>query len=438
MLRTICNCCLVISFYDACVMSINPFDLNLRHLRSLAAIVARGSMSAGAEAVSLSQPALTQGLAKLERQLGVRLFERRSDGVRPTTEGAILAQRSDMAFVHLAHAARGATRGSRGFARPEQLMTATQLRAFLRLADIGSFVGAAQATGLSQPALHRAVRDLEQICAVPLVERRGRGVVLTSAGRKLARGVRLAAKEISAAIVETRPDLAEGGNRLSIGAMPLSRALLLPRALASLYRESPHVTTDVVEGSWRELVDPLRDGVLDLMIGALRADPPADLDQQPLFIDHLVVVGRADHPLAHVDEPTLEQLGAFPWIIGRTGTPLRLQWQAMFDGRELPPAPVECGSVVMIRGLLNETDFLTLLSPAQVAVEVEAGSLAVIGAPIPDSIRNIGVTTRLGWRPTAIQARFLELLGEAARSSSMSKIEYGAAQSEWRAAGNAA
>jgi len=419
-------------------MSINPFDLNLRHLRSLAAIVQRGSMSAGAEAVSLSQPALTQGLAKLERQLGVRLFERRSDGVKPTPEGLILAQRSDMAFVHLAHAARGATRGARGFARPEQLMTATQLRAFLRLADIGSFVGAAQATGLSQPALHRAVRDLEQICAVPLVERRGRGVVLTTAGRKLARGVRLAAKEISAAIVETRPDLAEGGNRIAIGAMPLSRALLLPRALSALFREAPHVTTDVVEGSWRELIDPLRDGVLDLTIGALRADPPADLDQQPLFTDQLVVVGRADHPLADIETATLDQLAAYPWIIGRAGTPLRLQWQSLFDGRPLPPAPVECGSVVMIRGLLRETDFLTLLSPAQVAVEVEAGTLALIGTPIEGSLRNIGITTRQGWRPTIVQARFLELLAEAAQTSSMSKIEYDLVQSEWLGAASAA
>ena len=52
---------------------LQPFDLNLRHLRALSAIVAQGSMSAAAETVSLSQPALTQGLRKLEQQLGVAL-----------------------------------------------------------------------------------------------------------------------------------------------------------------------------------------------------------------------------------------------------------------------------------------------------------------------------------------------------------------------------
>ncbi|RYY37700.1 MAG: LysR family transcriptional regulator, partial [Sphingomonadales bacterium] len=124
-------------------MTVTPFDLNLRHLRAIHEIAARGSMSAAAEAVSLSQPALTQGIAKLERQLGVTLFERRADGMTPTAAGAIFADRAAAAMRHLA--AASPRRNGRGFARPEQLMTATQLGAFLALADAGSFVGAAQA-----------------------------------------------------------------------------------------------------------------------------------------------------------------------------------------------------------------------------------------------------------------------------------------------------
>jgi hypothetical protein len=58
-------------------------------------------------------------------------------------------------------------------------MTASQLHAFLALADAGSFRRRSAATGLSQPALHRAVRDLEQICAVAAGRARGRGVALT-------------------------------------------------------------------------------------------------------------------------------------------------------------------------------------------------------------------------------------------------------------------
>ena len=387
-----------------------PSDLNLRHLRAVVAIATQRSMSAAARAVNLSQPALTQGLAKLEKQLGAELFHRHAGGMSATAEGERLARRAEAALAHLAAAARAISRGGgRGFARPDLLMTSAQTRAFVALADSGSFVGAAAATGLSQPALHRAVRDLEQVSGVALVERRGRGVAVTPAGRRLARGVRLAYAEIAAGIAETRADRGARSGRLVIGAMPLCRALLLPAALAELAREAPGAAIDVVEGSRRELVEPLRDGVIDLMIGALRDTIATDLSQHPLFTDRLVVVARAGHPLAG-RAASLDDLAGFPWVIGRVGTPLRGLWEALFDGRSLPPAPIECGSVMVIRGILRDSDFLTLLSPDQIALEVESGMLAAIEVPAGLPSRVIGVTTRAGWRPTPLQARFLDLL----------------------------
>ncbi|MDG2533016.1 LysR family transcriptional regulator [Sphingomonas sp. HITSZ_GF] len=391
-------------------MELEPFDLNLRHLRALSAIMARGSMSAAAEAVGLSQPALTQGIAKIETRLGIALFERHADGMTATAEGQLLAERSDAAIIHLAQSGRS---GARGFVRPELLMTSTQLRAFLAFADAGGFARAATATGLSQPALHRAVREIEQICGYPLVERRGRGVALTAAGTRLARGVRLARSELVAALAEVLGEETAPGGSLAIGAMPLSRALILPRAIARFTAEYPRVRIDVVEGSWRELIDPLLDGVLDLTVGALRDEPPRGVAQLPLLVDRLVVIGRAGHPLAAEAAPSLDRLAAYPWIVGQAGTPLRGQWEALFTGRDLPPAPIECGSVMVIREVLRQSDFLTLLSPDQIAIESGNGILATIGPPLPQSSRTIGVSTREGWRPTRAQARFLELLRTA-------------------------
>ncbi len=393
-------------------MTLAPFDLNLRHLRALPVIAGRGSMSAAANAVSLSQPALTQGVAKLERQLGVALFDRRPNGVVPTPEGRVLAERSAAALDHLAGAAGPA---GRGFARPEMLMTATQLRAFLALADAGGFASAAAANGWSQPAVHRAVRELEQVCAHPLVERRGAGVALTARGHRLARGVRLAAAEIASAIAELDPN-DEVCSTLAVGAMPLSRALILPRAIARFTAEQAKVRIDVVEGSWRELIEPLLDGVLDLTVGALRNDPPRGIVQTPLMRDKLVVIGRAGHPLAATACPSLDALAAFPWIVGQSNTPLRSQWNELFASRGLPDAPIECGSVMVTRQILRESDFLTLLSPDQVALEIAAGILTRIGPPLPASARTIGISTRAGWRPTRVQARFLALIAQAAQS----------------------
>jgi len=72
----------------------NPFDLNLRHLRGVAAIVRAGSVSAAAQLVSLSQPALTQGVAKLEAQLSTPLFTRQAGGMEATEAGRALAART--------------------------------------------------------------------------------------------------------------------------------------------------------------------------------------------------------------------------------------------------------------------------------------------------------------------------------------------------------
>nr|WP_212611875.1 LysR family transcriptional regulator [Sphingomonas baiyangensis] len=398
------------------------FDLNLRHLRALSALVDEGTLSAAAARIGLSQPALTQGLAKLERQLGAPLFDRRPDGLVPTDAGRAMAERAETAFGFLAAAAKVRGAGMRGFARPERLMTATQLEAFRRVADAGGFAPAADAAGLSQPALHRAVRDLEQLLGLPLVERRGRGTMLTEHGRRVARGVRLAEREIAAGIAALSGDPA-GSGRIAIGAMPLSRALVLPRALAAFTRAAPGVVVDVVEGSWRELVDPLRDGVLDLLVGALRDTAPPGLEQRALFADRLAVIARAGHPLVGVAHPTLDQLAAYPWIVGSRATPLRQQWHRLFAGRTLPPAPIECGSVMVIRGLLRDTDLLSLLSPDQVALEIDAGMLCTVGAPLADSVRTIGLTTRAAWRPSAAQQRLIALIEEAAADTAVQEIE---------------
>ncbi len=400
-------------------MSAQPFALNLRHLRALSAMVEYGTVSAAAARIGLSQPALTQGLSKLERQVGCALFDRRSIGLVATAAGRAMADRADAAFRLLAVASRSSS-GARGFSRPEHLLTATQLDAFLHVADAGSFVGAAAAAGLSQPALHRAVRDLEQVTGVPLVERRGRGIALTEPGLRLARGVRLAARELAAGLSEVSGDPA-GTGRIAIGAMPLSRALVLPRAMAAFTRAAPNVVIDITEGSWRELVDPLHNGALDLLVGALRDTPPPGLAQRALFADRLAVVGRAGHPLAGVARPTPEQLGAYPWIVGSPATPLRQQWHALFAGRALPSAPIECGSVMVIRGLLADTDLLTLLSRDQVALEIGAGMLATIGPALDDSVRTIGLTTRADWRPSTAQAHLVTLIEQVSRNLGIPK-----------------
>lgn len=85
------------------------------------------------------------------------------------------------------------------------------------------------------------------------------------------------------------------------------------------------------------------------------------------------------------------------------------------SGIEPPPVRIECGSVLTVRELLVGSDSLTLLSPAQLAVELTDGLLTARKPPAPVE-RAIGLLHRPGWRPTAAQQVFLDLLREVGSS----------------------
>jgi LysR family transcriptional regulator, regulator for genes of the gallate degradation pathway len=376
------------------------WHFNLRHLRAMASIVRLGTISATAQAINLTQPAITQALAKVETQLGQPLFERRADGMTATPAALLLAPRIDSALAHIA----------------SHRVTMAQMRALIMLADNGSYSGASIATGLAQPSLHRAIGDLSLALKRTLVERRGKGIALTELGRRTVRTFRLARAELEAGLTELASLQGVETGRITIGAMPLSRARLLPAAVTAFYRQFPEIRINIIEGSFQELIEPLRDGALDLIIGALRKPSPGDdVVQQTLFADRPVVLGRVGHPLEQ-SSATIADLAGFPWTVPGPGAPLRVQWEKMFTdvGVQPPNVPIECGSVITIRQILLDSDFLTLLSPDQVAVELEAGWLTKI-ADTPEGLtRTIGMTIRHGWRPTGMQSAFVETLSEVA------------------------
>jgi LysR family transcriptional regulator, regulator for genes of the gallate degradation pathway len=385
------------------VLEMTIWTLNLRHLRALPNIARLGSISAAAEAINLSQPAITQALAKLEAQLGQPFFERRANGMTATTAALLLAPRIESALAHIA----------------SHRVTMAQMRALIMLADGGSYARASAATGLSQPSLHRAIGDLSVALKRVLVERRGKGIMLTEQGKRTVRTFRLARAELEAGLTELKALQGVETGRITVGAMPLSRARLLPSAVTAFYREHPDVRINIVEGSFQELIEPLRDGELDLIIGALRDPSPGeDVVQQPLFADRPVVLGRVGHPLGQTNA-TIAELSKYPWTVPARGTPLRLQWEKMFTDANLQPpnVPIECGSVITIRQILLDSDFLTLLSPDQVTVELEAGWLTKIANTPEGLTRTIGITTRQGWQPTGMQSAFVRFLCNVALKS---------------------
>ncbi len=378
------------------------WEFNLRSLRVFVETVRLGSLIAASRAAGMSQPAASQSIARLEEQLGVDLFTRSAQGMHPSPAAEMLCER--------ARAALGCIASNR--------VTAAQARAFAALARSGGYAAARQETGLAEASLHRAVRDLEIAVSRKLTIRRGRGVELTRAGKQLARQFLLAAAEMRAGLSEIDELVGAGAGEVRIGAMPLSRARALPEAIVAFQAARPGDAIAVAEGSFAELIEPLRDGELDLLLGAAREPGPGpDIAQEPLFEDSPVITARAGHPLARKrGHAPLEALAAQSWIVPRPGTPLRDNWELLFQsaGLDTPEIAVECGSFTMIRTLLLQTDCLSILSLDQTALERQAGQLAVLG-PAPPALRRMIVAyTRADWRPTPGQAAFLDILRTAA------------------------
>lgn len=377
---------------------------NVRHMAAFLATVDHGSATRAAEAIHLTQPALTQAIAGLERSLGCALFEREPSGMRATAPALVLAPYARRALENI-----GSPR-----------ITSTQIHAFLALVRAGSYQVAAQHSGLAAASLHRAVNDLSAALGEKLVERRGRHIFLTKKGAARARGFGLAAAELRHGFGEVASWMGKAGSRIVIGAMPLSRANWLPRALLAFSARYPHVAISVLEGSFGELAGPLRDGEIDFLLGASRdGDVIDDLEQEVLFIDRPQVIMRADHPLAGCAAPALDDLLAYPWILPSTKTPLRRYWQDMIEnaGGIAPAIAVECGSVITIRELLMNSDALSLLSPDQVRVEIAAGLVVAHAPPVPVE-RSIGIITRRDWHQTSSQKAMLADLRQIARDIS--------------------
>lgn len=399
------------------IADVSPFDLNLRHLRGLLAVCDHGSISAAAASLGLSQPALTQGIVKLERALGLLLFERRPNGMSPTEAGTLLCDRVRAAFMQLAA-------GSRLLAgsafEPDRRLTMTQLRSFLALFGLGSFAEASNDIGQSGAATHRAIRGLETALGKPLVERRGRGMTLNPAGRRFARCCRLAFNEIHAAFSDLSIDVERP--TITIGTTPLARAYLVPEAMAIMGAEQALTGFQVFEGSWGELVETLRDGLIDIIVGELPAYQSPDIMKLSLYQESAVIVAGCHHPLAGSNQPSLADLASYPWIIGPENSPLRAEWERMFADHR-PAAPIECGSIMIIGRLLTSSQMLTLATPDQVALQVRSGLLSRVGERL-EARHTIGVTLRKSWRPTTAQQRFLQLLKEvsAALESDRSRV----------------
>jgi DNA-binding transcriptional LysR family regulator len=379
------------------------------------------NISRAAEEAHLTQSAVSQAVARLEKYYGCRLLERGATGVYPTALGEVAVERLDQALERLRGASQKAclARSGRrvGNAAPDRMMTLSQLAAFQAAARAGGFKAGARKLGLSQPSVHRAVRQLQEILGVELLEQTSRGLVPTRAGADFVTAVALVLREIDLIVDDLDEARGRHRGRVAIGALAFGRTELVPRAVASAVRAFPDVDFLIQDGTYDQLLQGLRTGELDIIVTAGRPLPTEDVREEVLFEDTLAVVARAGHPLADRGRAEAEDLRRFPWILPREGTPTRQVCDELLDriGGPKGAGRIETGALASVRGLLLESDRLTLLSRHQISVELKAGLLAALDTALPEPKRTIVATLRHDWKPTRVQAALLEELKAIAR-----------------------
>ena len=369
----------------------------------------------------LTQSAVTQAIAAIERYFDAPLFTRTPSGMRPTAAGVVCAERVERALTQLRDGIQELAGSEVSAAEREQLfrrISGAQLGSLIKLVEFRNFSHAARATGVSQPTMHRAARTLEKTLDATLFEKTSYGVVPTREAEKLSRRAHLAFVEIAQAKADLDALRGRESGRTVIGSMPLARSFLVPNALIRFTREHPEHAVSIMEGTYEHLLAALLSGQADFLIGALReARVSGGIMQEHLFDDPLSIVVGAEHPLAKKRKLTATDLSSYPWIAPRATSPLRVHFEALFNDMGVAPPQrcIECNSLGAARAFLMSGDHMMLSSTNQVHYELQARMLVCLPHPAGKVMRSIGLTVREDWRPTQAQARLLTIVRNTAK-----------------------
>jgi len=404
--------------------SLEPIEPNLRRLRILLAVAGCGNVHRAAEKLHLTQSSLTRALRELSGELNRALFERTARGMLPTPAGAFLIARAERALHHIQRAeseivanqeAASSSFRARGLA---QRVTHRHLYTLIAIADFQTEAAAACYLSLSQPAVNLALRDLELLTGDALFLRTPRGMIPTPYGSILVQYSKLAFAEIVAATDDVVAQEGTVTGRVVIGSLPLSGAFLVPRAIHLLLQEHPLLQIEVVDGTYRSMMQGLRSGDIDVVVGGLsKGVPENDVIHEPLFEDEFVVVARRGHPLAEARKLTIDDLSNLEWVLPRKLTPGRACLDDITREANLPlgSSAIETNSLSVVRGVLANSDRLSIVSHHQLYFESTSDALVALPIVLNATPVSVGLRTLMNSFPRASVRALLRQLREVGR-----------------------
>ena len=297
------------------------------------------------------------------------------------------------------------------------LLRLTRLRHFCTVAEKGSIGLAAQVLHITQPALTRSIKKIEEGAGEPLFERTSQGVRLTALGQKLLPFVQTILAEADRATAECRGSREEGAVRLKIGISPNFAGSVIPEALAQFLEHYPGAQVDVTTGTMESLLSMLSNTQLDLALCVFWGDSMEvavsrlpDLTCDTVSELAVGVYAPAGHPLAG-RVATLEELREARWAVPY-GLSISYVFQGKFTGRGLD-APAQVLSTASLDLLVRTSvrmNLLTVVPRHLVQDLVRDGTMVPVEAPDLALRYQVALVTRRRSIRTPALAFFGQLL----------------------------
>ncbi len=258
-----------------------------------------------------------------------------------------------------------------------------QLRAFVAVSRQGSIRAAGRFLSLSQPALTKSIKELEDSLGARLFIRRRQGVTLTECGEIFFKRASLILEELRVAQDDIAQRLGATSGQVNIGIGASIARTVMPAVIDRFHREFPDVRVRIAEGQLVSMIPELRQGELDFTINTYY---PSAYDNELLY-EKLMdkeyrVVCRRGHPQEKAR--SIQQLLDCDWTLPTPRGSYYKLLHEMFSELEVEPRiSVVCETFMSCTSLLAKTDFLSVLSADIISDPLLGQSLVALDLDLP-------------------------------------------------------
>jgi LysR family pca operon transcriptional activator len=290
------------------------------------------------------------------------------------------------------------------------------LQTFLEVARQKSVGRAADILHVSQPAVTKTIRELEAALDATLFEKDGRGIRITRYGEVFLRHAGQSIAAIQQGIDSVARAQQSAGPPVRIGALPTVSARIMPGAIEAFIAERTGSPIKIVTGENLVLLDQLRVGVLDLVVGRLAApEQMTGLRFEHLYSEQVDFVVRKGHPLLRAKTFDFSRIREFTVLMPTHGSIIRPFAERFLIAHGIAELPVEIETVSdsFGRALVRRSDAIWIISEGVVAADLETGELQLLPIDTSETRGSVGLTTRADFGPSTA----LEILSRTIRTT---------------------